>query len=267
MMSWVDPHPFESINTLLRRRVWIDSRRHWRSTLYNKSANLNFIFRYIPQSDDSESAKEIANLTYNTKGSLTVSIPIDNNCYSGKLLHQMAARRQIQDLEENSNYMSDEIKGEISDLALKHSIASKYTSFVGVDKKTRKSLEPAMSTHQIHQEVPLGYGSNDSDSCGSAMSVTNGANYSSSEDSDSSSDSGNLMKLIHLQLAEDSDSSSDSGKFFQFFQCCCCFCPMTRIFGTWLMKLSKMPKHWSTATRSNKLSPYHLNIVMYLLFY
>ena len=25
---------FESIHTLLRRRVWIDSRRHWRSTLY-----------------------------------------------------------------------------------------------------------------------------------------------------------------------------------------------------------------------------------------
>ena len=43
MMSWVDPHTFiESIHTLrfgsihnlLRRRVWIDSRRHWRSTLY-----------------------------------------------------------------------------------------------------------------------------------------------------------------------------------------------------------------------------------------
>ena len=35
MRSWVYPHPFiESIHTLLRRRVWIDSRRHWRSTLY-----------------------------------------------------------------------------------------------------------------------------------------------------------------------------------------------------------------------------------------
>ena len=98
-------------------------------------------------------------------GPLTVSIPIDNNCYlnSGKLVHQMAARRQIQDLEENSSYLSDEITEEMSDIALKHSIASKYTSFVGVDKKTRKSiLEPAMSSRQIHQEVPLGYGSYDS---------------------------------------------------------------------------------------------------------
>ena len=71
-------------------------------------------------------------------GPLTVSIPIDINCYltSGKLVHQMATRKLIQELEENSDYMSDEINEEISDIALKHSIASKYTSFVGVDKKT-----------------------------------------------------------------------------------------------------------------------------------
>ena len=50
MMSWVDPYPFielihtirfESIHTFfiegmdrLNKRVWIDSRHHWRSTLY-----------------------------------------------------------------------------------------------------------------------------------------------------------------------------------------------------------------------------------------
>ena len=112
--------------------------------------------------------EDLVNVTITAQapdGPLTVSIPIDSNCYltSGKLVHQMAARRQIQDLEENSNYLSDEIKEEISDIALKHSIASKYTSFVGVDKETRKSiLEPAMSSRQIHQEVPLGYGSYDS---------------------------------------------------------------------------------------------------------
>ena len=33
-----------------------------------KNAELNFTFRYIPPSDDPESAKEIANLTYNTEG-------------------------------------------------------------------------------------------------------------------------------------------------------------------------------------------------------
>merc|ERR1711963_1215336 len=71
----------------------------------------------------------------------------------------MAARRLIQDLEENSDYISDEIKEKICNLALKYGIASKYTSFIGVDKKTRKSvLEPAMSSRQIQQEVPRGFG-------------------------------------------------------------------------------------------------------------
>ena len=115
--------------------------------------------------DKEESLFNVTVAAHAPDGPLTVSIPIDSNCYltSGKLVHQMAARRQIQDLEENSSYLSDEITEEISDIALKHSIASKYTSFVGVDKKTRKSvLEPSMSSRQIHQEVPLGYGSYDS---------------------------------------------------------------------------------------------------------
>ena len=43
MMSWVDPHPFiESIHTLLRRRVWINSRRHWWSTLYELWISIGF---------------------------------------------------------------------------------------------------------------------------------------------------------------------------------------------------------------------------------
>merc|ERR1711879_959309 len=54
---------------------------------------------------------------------------------------------------------SNDNKEEIKTLALKYGIASKYTSFVGVDKKTRKSvLEPAMSSRQIQQEVPRGFG-------------------------------------------------------------------------------------------------------------
>merc|ERR1719433_22687 len=97
-------------------------------------------------------------------GPLSVSIPIDEECVlnAGKLVHQMAARKQIQDLEEeNSEYVSEEIKEQISAIALKYGIASKYTSFVGVDKKTRKSVwEPAMSTRQIQQEVPHALGFN-----------------------------------------------------------------------------------------------------------
>merc|ERR1712110_1397688 len=95
-------------------------------------------------------------------GPLSVSISIGDECFltSGKLVHQMAARRQIQELEDgNSEYIPEDVKEQISDLALKYCIASKHTSFIGVDKKTRKSvLEPAMSTRQIQQEVPCGFG-------------------------------------------------------------------------------------------------------------
>merc|ERR1712038_1593803 len=93
-------------------------------------------------------------------GPLSVETQIgkENILESGRLVHQMTARKKIQELEENSEYISDEIKEEISKLALKHGIASKYTSFVGVDKKTRKSvLEPAMTSRQIKQEAPFGF--------------------------------------------------------------------------------------------------------------
>jgi len=112
--------------------------------------------------DHDETLENVTITAQAPDGPLSVSIPIGNESLltSGKLVHQMAARRQIQDLEEeNPEYVSEEIKEQISDLALKYGIASKYTSFVGVDKKTRKSvLEPAMRSRQIQQEVPQAFG-------------------------------------------------------------------------------------------------------------
>ena len=90
-------------------------------------------------------------------GPLSVKVPINQDCYlnGGKFLHQLAARRQIQDIEESGNIQSESIKN----LAIKHGIASRFTSFIGVDKNTRKSfMEPAMSTRQIKQEIPQGFG-------------------------------------------------------------------------------------------------------------
>merc|ERR1712083_1092712 len=89
-------------------------------------------------------------------GPLSIEVPIDENCFldTGNFLHQMAARRQIQDLEESGERQDDNIKA----IAMTYGIASKFTSFVGVDKKTRKSLlEPAMMTRQIKQEFPYGF--------------------------------------------------------------------------------------------------------------
>ena len=38
-------------------------------------------------------------------------------------------------------------------------MASKFTSFVGVDKKTRKSVfDSAMVTREVRQEIPVDYG-------------------------------------------------------------------------------------------------------------
>ena len=175
--------------------------------------------------------EDLVNVTITAQapdGPLTVSIPIDINCYltSGKLIHQMAARKLIQDLEENSDYMSDEINEEISDIALKHSIASKYTSFVGVDKKTRKSfLELAMISCQIHQEVPFGYGSYGSyDSFGP---VSSGPKCK-----------GAMPGLSLISL----------------LACCCC-CPCLLCYGLWGMlssMASKVTSMFSASTTTSK---------------
>ena len=108
--------------------------------------------------------KNLQNVTITAQapdGPLSLKVPIGKECYltSGTLVHKMAARQAIQDLEENSGYVTNEIKEKITELALKHGIASKYTSFVGVDKKTRKSIfEQSMTCRQIQQETPYGFG-------------------------------------------------------------------------------------------------------------
>jgi len=106
--------------------------------------------------EDDEILENVTITAQAPDGPLSVSISIGDECFltSGKLVHQMAARRQIQELEdENSEY--SHVKEQISGLALKYCIASKHASFIGVDKKTRKSvLAQAMSSRQIQQEVP-----------------------------------------------------------------------------------------------------------------
>ena len=108
--------------------------------------------------------KNLQNVTITAQapdGPLSLEVPIGKECYltSGTLVHKMAARQTIQYLEENSGHMTNEIKEKVTELALKHGIASKYTSFVGIDKKTRKSIfEQSMTCHQIQQETPCGFG-------------------------------------------------------------------------------------------------------------
>merc|ERR1711860_445401 len=92
-------------------------------------------------------------------GPLSIEVPIDDTYHlqAGKFLHQMATRRKIQDIEDDG--LIHESKDEVKTLALKYGIASKFTSFIGVDKSTRKPLlEPAMQTRHVSQEVPRGFG-------------------------------------------------------------------------------------------------------------
>ena len=90
-------------------------------------------------------------------GLIKIEIPIEdkNVLEGGKYLHQLAARRRIRDIEESSAQAgSSEAIEEIKQLSVKHGIASKYTSFIGVDKKTLVSgKEGRMTTCQIPQQV------------------------------------------------------------------------------------------------------------------
>jgi len=97
-------------------------------------------------------------------GPLKVTLPISENDYleAGNFVHQMAARQLIQDLETNnkSYEILDKVKKEITDLGLEYGLATRYTSFVGVDKQTKKMLhESSMITQQIDHEIPTGFGS------------------------------------------------------------------------------------------------------------
>ena len=79
-------------------------------------------------------------------------------CY---ICPQLAARKRIQDLEETildnaDDVTKEEIEKAVVDLAIKYRLASKHTSFVGVDDKAAKGeFELAMSTRDIKNQVTM----------------------------------------------------------------------------------------------------------------
>ena len=87
-------------------------------------------------------------------GPLSVEIPIDVNSFiNGDLVHQLAARKRIQDLEEmiveegpESEITKKDVEDAIVELGLKFKLASKHTSFVGVDEK-KPGEEPELVMH------------------------------------------------------------------------------------------------------------------------
>ena len=61
-------------------------------------------------------------------------------------------------------------------MGIDNGLASKYTSFVGVDKKSGKTLtEKPMSTREIKNQVPSGFGMNFGGGFGGGMQRCSGA--------------------------------------------------------------------------------------------
>ena len=94
-------------------------------------------------------------------GPLSVTIPITakDHLKGGNFVHQMASRRRIQEIEDSLPFdeydLPEHAKKEITDLGLKFGLATKYTSFIGVDKQSKKSLfEGAMESRHIEHEIP-----------------------------------------------------------------------------------------------------------------
>merc|ERR1711963_273238 len=94
-------------------------------------------------------------------GPLSVTIPITakDHLEGGNFVHQMASRRRIQEIEDSLPFDEYELpepaKKEITGLGRKFGLATKYTSFIGVDKQSKKSLfEGAMQSRHIEHEIP-----------------------------------------------------------------------------------------------------------------
>eukprot|EP00092_Neocalanus_flemingeri_P018239 GFUD01019739.1.p1 GENE.GFUD01019739.1~~GFUD01019739.1.p1 ORF type:complete len:927 (-),score=280.27 GFUD01019739.1:214-2994(-) len=96
------------------------------------------------------------------EGDLEVSLAICKDSFiHGNCLHQLFARKMIQEVEEKHEQENvDESKKLITALGLKYNLASKYTSFVGVDEKHGNS-STFMVTRHVKNQMPQNFGFND----------------------------------------------------------------------------------------------------------
>eukprot|EP00092_Neocalanus_flemingeri_P042314 GFUD01046186.1.p1 GENE.GFUD01046186.1~~GFUD01046186.1.p1 ORF type:complete len:828 (+),score=250.72 GFUD01046186.1:263-2746(+) len=90
-----------------------------------------------------------------TEGDLEVSLPICKDSFiQGNCLHQLFARKMIQDVEEKHEQENFEESNKlITEMGLKYNLASKYTSFVGVDEKHGNS-GTFMVTRHVKNQLP-----------------------------------------------------------------------------------------------------------------
>ena len=70
----------------------------------------------------------------------------------------MAARKRIQDLEEDTDRPKDHVEKAVTKLGLEYKLASKFTSFIGVDKTNSEKRYGTMQAREVANQVPLGFG-------------------------------------------------------------------------------------------------------------
>ena len=97
--------------------------------------------------------------------SVDVNILTSNILEEGDFVHKIAARKKIQELQEtilgNNNDDTDtsDVKKAIIQIGLEHGLASRYTSFVGIDGNSGKVLDHyPMLTRNIKNQIPSGFG-------------------------------------------------------------------------------------------------------------
>ena len=107
--------------------------------------------------------EEITIKAKTTEGVLEHTFKITTKSHiEGRNLHQLFARKFIQEIEERQETENnEEAKELITELGMKYNLASKYTSFVGVDEKIfsshQNNLAMGMKTRQVPNQTPFGY--------------------------------------------------------------------------------------------------------------
>ena len=90
---------------------------------------------------------------------MTVVLDVkDSDKIKGNFVHQLAARKRIQDLEEDTDRPKDLVEKAITKLGLEYKLASKFTSFIGVDKTDSEKRYGTMQLREVANQVPMGFG-------------------------------------------------------------------------------------------------------------
>lgn len=109
------------------------------------------VYKLFQPRTDSRVPKSVKVTAQSPNGPLVFEIAVEEkSLINGDFVHQMAARKRIQELEEGGcdpDATEKEIEDAIVELGLKFGLASKHTSFVGVDEvKPDGKPEPIMIT-------------------------------------------------------------------------------------------------------------------------